>query len=110
MRRYLLSAVMILAFASCERMPEMSDIEEIGSPQKEVVVEYESGTTSVQIMSNGEFTATLPADADVWGKSKVYVRLIPISKAAGTRESYDGGSISSKYYSALNYFAVRYNK
>ena len=55
-------------------------------------------------------SATLPADADVWGKSKVYVRLIPISKAAGTRESYDGGSISSKYYSALNYFAVRYNK
>ena len=63
MRRYLLSAVMILAFASCERMPEMSDIEEIGSPQKEVVVEYESGTTSVQIMSNGEFTATIPSGA-----------------------------------------------
>ena len=56
-------------------------------------------------------SATLPADADVWGgESKAYVRLIPISKAVGTRESYDGGSISSKYYSALNYFAVRYNK
>ena len=68
------------------------------------------------MFSGTVFAADVPAppevsaDADVWGKSKVYVRLIPISKAAGTRESYDGGSISSKYYSALNYFAVRYNK
>lgn len=54
-------------------------------------------------------TATFPAGADVWNKDKVYIRLRPASNAAGTEESYDGGTIVSSHYSALNYFAVRYN-
>lgn len=41
---------------------------------------------------------------------KAYVRLIPADKVAGTATSYDGGSISSSRYNALNYFSIRYTK
>ena len=54
-------------------------------------------------------TATFPSSADVWDKEKVYVRLRPSVDKAGEEESYDGGTIVSTRYSALNYFSVRYN-
>ena len=55
-------------------------------------------------------TCTLPQDVELLGKDKVMVRLIPASTKAGTMDSYDGGSVNSTSKSALNYFAIRYNK
>ena len=55
-------------------------------------------------------TCTLPQDNELLGKDKVMVRLIPASTKAGTMDSYDGGSVNSTSKSALNYFAIRYNK
>ena len=55
---------------------------------------------------------TFPSDADVWGKAKVYVRLIPsrdlASNSSGT--AYASSIITNNIGSGLCYFAVRYNK
>ena len=55
---------------------------------------------------------TFPADADVWGKPDVYVRLIPsqdlASNSSGT--TYATNIITNNIGSGLCYFAVRYNK
>ena len=56
------------------------------------------------------FTFNLPEDSELLGKERVSIRLIPADNRAGTDESYDGGTIVSGQSSALNYFAVRYNK
>ena len=56
------------------------------------------------------FSFTLPKDERLLGKDKVFLRLIPADNRAGTEDSYDGGTIVSSQYSALNYFAIRYNK
>lgn len=55
-------------------------------------------------------TCTLPLDTELLGKEEIMVRLIPASTKAGTMDSYDGGSVNSTSKSALNYFAIRYNK
>lgn len=55
-------------------------------------------------------TFNLPENPALLGKSKVYVRLRASNKQAGTMDSYDAGAVSSGSQSALNYFAVRYNK
>ena len=55
-------------------------------------------------------TFNLPENSALLGKSKVYVRLKASSQQAGTMDSYDAGAVSSGSQSALNYFAVRYNK
>lgn len=55
-------------------------------------------------------TCTLPQDSELLGKEGIMVRLIPTSTRAGTMDSYDGGSVNSSSKSALNYFAIRYNK
>ena len=52
----------------------------------------------------------LPEDPDLLGKEDVMVRLRPTSDIAGTMDSYDGGKVSPSGTSALNYFAIRYNK
>lgn len=41
---------------------------------------------------------------------KAYVRLVPADKVAGTADSYEGGSVSSSRYNALNYLSIRYTK
>lgn len=41
---------------------------------------------------------------------KAYIRLVPADKVAGTTTSYEGGSISSSRYNALNYLSIRYTK
>lgn len=41
---------------------------------------------------------------------RAYVRLVPADKLAGTTDSYEGGSVSSSRYNALNYFSIRYTK
>ena len=41
---------------------------------------------------------------------KAYVRLVPANKVAGTADSYEGGSVSSSRYNALNYLSIRYTK
>jgi len=64
MKRYLLPVFLILAAVSCERMPEITDIDEIGSSVREKVVEYESGTASVDVVSNGAFTGTITTGSD----------------------------------------------
>lgn len=75
-----------------------------------------SGRRNWQTAGHKYISITLPDDAEIWDKAKVCVRLIPISKAAGTGNSYDGGSIdsvedqSSKCDNSLNYLSVRYNK
>ena len=53
---------------------------------------------------------TLPKDADVWNKSKVTIKLIPVDKAADNGDSYSHGTINTNVDNAINYFAVRYNK
>ena len=64
MRRYLLPVLLSLTVLSCEMMPEITDIDEIGSSIKEMVVDYESGTTSIDVISNGDFTGTVTAGTD----------------------------------------------
>ena len=44
------------------------------------------------------------------GKAKVYIRMHPVDKRAGTSTTYDGGNINTTLKSQLNYFAVRCNK
>ena len=41
---------------------------------------------------------------------KAYIRLVPASTVAGTDSSYEGGTVSSSRYNALNYFSIRYIK
>lgn len=53
---------------------------------------------------------TLPADNTLLGKAKVYIRMHPVDKRAGTSTTYDGGTINTTLKSQLNYFAVRCNK
>ena len=53
---------------------------------------------------------TLPKDADVWNKSRVTIKLIPVDKAADNGDSYSHGTINTNVDNAINYFAVRYNK
>ena len=53
---------------------------------------------------------TLPKDADVWNKSKVTIKLIPVDKAADNGNSYSHGTINTNVDNAINYFAVRCNK
>ena len=53
---------------------------------------------------------TLPKDADVWNKSKVTIKLIPVDKAADNGDSYSHGTINTNVDNSINYFAVRYNK
>lgn len=53
---------------------------------------------------------TLPEDPALLGRSAAYVRMRPISTAAGTISSYDSGEIVSGRETELNYFAIRYNK
>ena len=53
---------------------------------------------------------TLPEGADVWGKTKVTIKLIPVDKAADNGDSYSHGTINTNVDNAINYFAVRYNK
>ena len=54
---------------------------------------------------------TLPKDADVWNKSRVTIKLIPVDKASDTGDSYSHGTtINTNVDNAINYFAVRYNK
>ena len=52
----------------------------------------------------------LPKDPDILEKDEVMVRLRPTSDKAGTGDSYDEGKTTSSGTSALNYFAIRYNK
>ena len=49
---------------------------------------------------------------ELFGQPKVYIRLIPSSRGAGTDSSYysSGIVLNANRYNALNYFAVRYNK
>lgn len=54
-------------------------------------------------------TFNLPENPSLLG-TKVYVRLKAANTQAGTMESYDAGTVASSMQSALNYFAVRYNK
>ena len=49
-------------------------------------------------------------DNGLLGKEEIRVRLIPASTKAGTMDSYDTGTVRSDGKSALNYFAIRYNK
>ena len=51
---------------------------------------------------------TLPESIKTAGKA--FVRLIPADKVAGTADSYEGGSVSSSRYNALNYFSIRYTR
>ena len=53
---------------------------------------------------------TLPKDADVWGKTNVTIKLIPVDKAADNGDSYTHGTINTNVDNSINYFAVRYNK
>ena len=56
---------------------------------------------------------TIPADADVWGKDVVTIKLIPVDDPKGnvadTGNSYAGGPINGSVENSLNYFAVRCN-
>ena len=54
-------------------------------------------------------TFNLPENPSLLG-TKVYVRIKASNAQAGTMESYDAGTVASGMQSALNYFAVRYNK
>ena len=53
---------------------------------------------------------TLPHDTDLVGKEKVFVRMHPVNKQAGTATTYDSGTIDATLKSQLNYFAIRCNK
>ena len=53
---------------------------------------------------------TFPEDADVWGKERVCIRLIPTQNTAGSVDAYDGAAIVSGQDTSMNYLAVRYNK
>lgn len=53
---------------------------------------------------------TIPADADVWGKDKVTIKMIPVDKKADNGNSYSNGTIDKNMDNAINYFAVRCNK
>lgn len=55
-------------------------------------------------------TFNLPDDSALLGKAKVYVRMKPANQSAGTADTYDTGAVTAGSQSALNYFAVRYNK
>ena len=55
-------------------------------------------------------TFNLPEDSALVGRSKVYVRMRPSRQSAGTADTYDAGSVTGASQSALDYFAVRYNK
>jgi hypothetical protein len=55
-------------------------------------------------------TFNLPEDSALLGKEKVYVRMKPANQSAGTFDTYDTGTVTATAQSALNYFAVRYNK
>lgn len=52
----------------------------------------------------------LPKDSALLNQASVKIRLRPVSDAASTKDSYDGGSINKSIQSAMNYFAIRYNK
>ena len=52
----------------------------------------------------------LPEDTSLLDRNIVYVRMRPSSTQAGTTASYDGGTIVEGRETAMNYFAVRYNK
>ena len=53
---------------------------------------------------------TIPADADVWGKERVTIKMIPVDKKADNGDSYSNGTIDKNVDNAINYFAVRCNK
>lgn len=53
---------------------------------------------------------TLPKDADVWGKTQVVIKLIPVDKAADSGDTYSRGTINTNVDNSINYFAVRCNK
>lgn len=53
---------------------------------------------------------TLPKDAELLGKAEVRIRVRPYVNKGGTPTSYDGGGIVGGRETAMNYFAIRYNK
>lgn len=53
---------------------------------------------------------TLPRDSRLLGRDEVMVRLRPYADKAGNADSYDGGTIVGGKETAMNYFAIRYNK
>lgn len=53
---------------------------------------------------------TLPEDNALLNKAKVYIRMHPVDKRAGTADSYDSGNVTTGAKSQLNYFAIRCNK
>ena len=57
---------------------------------------------------------TIPADANVWDKKVVTIKLIPVDDPKGdvgdTGDLYAGGPINESVENSLNYFAVRCNK
>lgn len=53
---------------------------------------------------------TLPEDPALLDNSQLRIRLRPYVNKGGNSTTYDGGSIISGKESAMNYFAIRYNK
>ena len=67
-------------------------------------------SNTLMFQSNAYKTIDFPLPLDMLDKDVVYIRLIPTSKKASDGYSYDGGTAVSANGSALEYFAVRYNK
>ena len=71
------------------------------------------GTFVADYRRNGNMDtlmAIMEYNGSMLGKEEIRVRLIPASTKAGTMDSYDTGTVRSDGKSALNYFAIRYNK
>lgn len=64
MRTNLLSVILALIAAGCTRMPDEVILYEIGCREGQINLGYAGGSKSVEILSNGSYTASLPEGTD----------------------------------------------
>ena len=83
-----------------ERVAEAQDVPDVG---------IDANTLINQCLGFKQMDFPLPTE--ILGHDKVYIRLHPVSKAAGSGYDYDESTIKqSGNGNAISYFAIRYNK
>ena len=63
MKRFLYFSAALLAIAACNWKDEMVEAEELGAIKTDFSVDCTAGSLTLEVYSDGDFTATLPADA-----------------------------------------------
>lgn len=64
MRKIICIIAFALAVLCCTRVSDDTTIYELGPVSSELVIGYEGGECSTEVLSNGDFTVTIPEEAD----------------------------------------------